>query len=192
MTLPELDYTLNKSVVFVGMMGCGKTAIGRIVARLVGVPFIDTDTEIEAAERMSIVDLFRERGEEYFRRSEARALKNALDGPVRAIALGGGGFLFENNRKIIGERGLSVWLDADADLLWERTKKKATRPLLQTADPYQTLVRLLAQRTDDYRKADVRVRSEHGLSKEGMARKVIDGIVAESRIGHALARRRLP
>ncbi len=192
MPLSEFDYTLKKSVVFVGMMGCGKTAVGQIVARHVGVPFIDTDTEIETAERMSIVELFRSRGEAYFRHRESVALQEALDGPVRAIALGGGGFLFENNRQIIGKCGFSVWLDADADLLRERTRKKATRPLLQTGNPYQTLVDLLAQRTPDYRKADIRVKSEHGLSKEKMAEKVIKCIIAEPRIEKFLVRRPRP
>ncbi len=166
----------RKNLVFVGMMGSGKSAIGKLVASKIGVPFADTDVEVENIERIPIVELFKERGEEYFRDQETQVLRNLLSGPPRLVALGGGGFLSDRNRQIIRSRGVSVWLSADAGLLWSRVKDKTHRPLLQTMDPYATLVDMLARRTPFYEMADLRVQAQDGLSKEEMAQKVADAI----------------
>ena len=173
MRIELIGKRLKRSIVFVGMMGCGKTTIGRLAAGRLGLPFADTDIEIESGERNSIVELFAEKGEAYFRAIEAEILSCLLSGPPRAISIGGGAFLSDANREVIRRRAVSVWLDADVDLLWERVKNKTERPLLRTEDPYRTLAELLEQRIPIYSSADVRVQAEHGLSKEGMVEKVV-------------------
>lgn len=182
------SYILVKSIVFVGMMGSGKTAVGRLVAQRIGVPFADTDTAVEVSERMSIASLFEEKGETYFRDCETRLLEGLLSGPSRAISLGGGGFMQERNRKIIRERARSVWLKADADLLWSRVGHKTGRPLLRTENPYETLVALLAERTPTYETSDIRVLAEEGLSKDDMADKVVAELLAYSERHELLVR----
>lgn len=182
------SYILVKSIVFVGMMGSGKTAVGRLVAQRIGVPFADTDTAVEVSERMSIASLFDEKGETYFRDCETRLLEGLLSGPSRAISIGGGGFMQERNRRIIRERARSVWLKVDADLLWSRVGHKTGRPLLRTENPYETLLALLAERTPTYETADVRVSAEEGLSKDDMADKVVAELLAYSERHELLVR----
>ncbi|MDP1667741.1 shikimate kinase [Phaeovulum sp.] len=163
---------LIRPVVLVGMMGAGKTAVGTQLARLLRVGFLDSDTEIERAANRSISEIFARDGEPFFRARESEVLARLLVGPPAILSTGGGAFMSESNRAMIAERGASVWLKADLDLLWQRVRAKSTRPLLRTADPLGTLRALLATRAPVYALAQVVVDAEPGLSVGGMARKV--------------------
>lgn len=176
---------LTRSIVLVGMMGSGKTAVGTALARLLDAPFLDSDHEIERAAQMSVAEIFARDGEPFFRARESEVLERLLSGPPGVISTGGGAFLSEKNRALIARLGVSVWLKADLELLWNRVRHKNTRPLLRTADPKRTLTDLLATRLPHYSQAQVVVESEAGLSVQGMARKVIahlravDGLIEE-------------
>ncbi|WP_425443989.1 shikimate kinase [Thioclava marina] len=176
---------LTRSIVLVGMMGSGKTAVGTALARMLDAPFLDSDHEIERAAQMSVAEIFARDGEPFFRARESEVLERLLSGPPGVISTGGGAFLSEANREMIARLGVSVWLKADLELLWQRVRHKNTRPLLRTADPKRTLTDLLAQRLPHYSKAQVAVEAEPGLSVPDMARKVIahlrevDGLIEE-------------
>lgn len=165
---------LRKSVVLVGMMGAGKTAVGRALAQMLGVPFLDSDAEIETAAAMSIAEIFARDGERFFRRRESEVIARLLAGPPVILSTGGGAFLQDRNRAMISDQGVSVWIDADLDLLWQRVRHKTTRPLLRTDNPRQTLTDLYEARVPVYRMADLTVRSEPQYSIEDTARAVID------------------
>jgi len=155
--LPRLG---DRSIVLVGMMGAGKSSVGRRLAARLGIPFIDADTEIEKAAGMSIADIFAGHGEEYFRRGEARVIARLLDGGPQVLATGGGAFMNADTRALIKNKGVSIWLNAELDVLLRRTgKRKNERPLLQTADPAETLRKLLAEREPTYAQADLTVQS---------------------------------
>ena len=139
-------YRLKKTVAMVGMMGAGKTAVGKAVAAKLGVPFLDSDTEIEAAADRTIAEIFERDGEPFFREKEAQVIARLLTDTPGILSTGGGAFLADRNRASIAQKGVSVWLDADLSLLWARVKSKETRPLLKTADPYGTLSALYAAR----------------------------------------------
>ena len=156
----------------VGMMGCGKSAVGAELARLLSVPFLDSDTEIKNSERMEIAQIFEQYGEPHFRELESRMLDKLLGGAPMILSAGGGTFMFEGNRRLIAEKGISLWLKAEPDLLWERVRHKTTRPLLLTPDPYATLRELLEKRTPFYSEAQIAVEAEWGLSVPDMAAKV--------------------
>ena len=151
-------YRLVRPVVFVGMMGSGKTAIGRALATRLGVGFVDSDAEIERAADRSIAEIFARDGEAFFRDREAEVLRRLLDGHPQVISTGGGAFLAPRNREAIAAHGLSVWLDAGLGTLWERVRHKDTRPLLRTEDPKATLTALYQARVPVYALAAVRVR----------------------------------
>ncbi|WP_372840833.1 shikimate kinase [Phaeovulum sp.] len=163
---------LARPVVLVGMMGAGKTAVGTQLARLLRVAFIDSDAEIERAANRSIAEIFARDGEAFFRARESEVLARLLAGPPAILSTGGGAFMSEHNRALIAGQGVSVWLKADIDLLWQRVRTKTTRPLLRTADPLGTLTALLAAREPIYGLAQVVVEAEAGLSVDRMARKV--------------------
>ena len=175
-------YRLLKTLVFVGMMGSGKTAVGRAVASALDVEFRDSDREIEAAAGMTISQIFACHGEEYFREKESQVLSRLLTGPPCSLSVGGGVFMSADNRDMIEKRGVSIWLKVDPELLWRRVKHKATRPLLQTKNPFATLKQILAERTPYYSHARVWVHAEAGLSVPEMASKVIASLV-ESPVG---------
>lgn len=169
---------LRKTIVLVGMMGAGKTAVGTAMARILGVPFLDSDEEIVRAANRTIAEIFEREGEPFFRDKEAQVIGRLLRGPPCVLSTGGGAFMAERNRAQIAEAGVAVWLRADLDLLWNRVRHKTTRPLLRTADPKGTLAALLAARGPVYALAEVVVDAEAGLPVEAMARKVIRALAA--------------
>jgi shikimate kinase len=147
----------TRSVVLVGMMGAGKSTIGRRLASRLRLPFLDADTEIEAAAGMSIPDIFESHGEPHFRDGEARVIARLLDnGPV-VLATGGGAFLREETRNRISDKAVSIWLKAEADIILRRVKRRADRPLLKTADPAATVERLIGEREPFYQHADLMI-----------------------------------
>lgn len=168
---------LRKTVVMVGMMGAGKTAVGGALARALGVPFLDSDEEIERAANRSVAEIFARDGEAFFREKEAQVIGRLLAGRPCVLSTGGGAFLSDRNRTQIAERGISLWLKADLDLLWHRVRHKSTRPLLKTADPRGTLAALLEVRAPVYALADVTVESRAGLSVDEMTAAVIDRLI---------------
>src|SRR3954471_13036269 len=147
----------GRSVVLVGMMGAGKSTIGRRLAARLRLPFLDADIEIEAAAGMSIPDIFETHGEPHFRDGEARVIARLLDNGPAVIATGGGAFMREETRNRIRDKAVSIWLKADADVIMKRVKRRAHRPLLQTEDPAATVSRLLEAREPVYRSADITI-----------------------------------
>jgi shikimate kinase len=147
----------TRSVVLVGMMGAGKSTIGRRLSARLRLPFLDADTEIETAAGMSIPDIFEARGEPDFRDGEARVIARLLDNGPGVIATGGGAFMREETRIRIRDKAISIWLKADAEIIMRRVKRRADRPLLQTADPEATVGRLLSEREPIYQHADLTV-----------------------------------
>ena len=156
------DRTVGKSVVFVGLMGAGKSCIGRRLADRLGLPFVDADSEIEAAAGCSIADIFESHGEDAFREGERRVIARLLDGPVRVLATGGGAFMDDVTRANIQERGISVWLSADIETLVTRVSRRDHRPLLRNSDPRAVLEALMAERNPVYASADIAVKSSDG------------------------------
>src|SRR3954462_11465850 len=140
----------RRAVVLVGMMGAGKSTIGRRLAARLRLPFVDADAEIEAAAGMAISDIFESHGEPHFRDGEARVIARLLDSGAHVLATGGGAFMREETRNRIRDKAVSVWLKADADTIMKRVKRRADRPLLQTADPAATVGRLLEERNPTY------------------------------------------
>ena len=149
----------RRSLVLVGMMGAGKSTVGRRLAIRLGLPFLDADTEIEAAAGMSISDIFEVHGEPHFRDGEARVIARLLDGGSKVLATGGGAFMREDTRNRIGEQAISIWLQADADIIMRRVKRRPDRPLLRTPDPAATIDRLIAERDPIYNHADLTIAS---------------------------------
>lgn len=168
-----MTFTLKKTVAMVGMMGAGKTAVGKAVAQILGVPFLDSDSEIEQAASMTIPEIFERDGEPFFRAKETQVITRLLEGPPCILSTGGGAFLADVNRTAISDKGVAVWLDADLDLLWSRVKNKNTRPLLRTENPYDTLKTLFDKRTPIYKLAQVHVQSSPNTSIDDMANRVI-------------------
>jgi len=173
------QYDLKKTIVMVGMMGAGKTAIGRALAARIGVPFLDSDAEIEAAASRTVPEIFARDGEAFFRARETQVISRLLDAQRGVLSTGGGAFLAEVNRRNISERGVSVWLNADLDLLWQRVRHKDTRPLLRTPDPRATLAEIYDARVPLYALADVSVKSLPDLSIEEMADRVMATLIAD-------------
>ena len=149
----------GKSVVLIGMMGAGKSTVGRRLGARLRLPFTDADTEIEAAAGMSIPEIFETHGEQHFRDGEARVIARLLEHGPGVLATGGGAFMREETRSRIRDKAISLWLKADADVIMRRVKRRADRPLLQTADPAATVSRLLEQREPVYQGADLTIAS---------------------------------
>jgi len=150
----------DRSIVLIGMMGVGKSSIGRRLGARLGIAFVDADAEIERAAGMSIADIFARHGEESFRSGEARVIARLLSTGPQVLATGGGAVMNSATRALIQARGVSIWLSAEFELLLRRiSKRKAERPMLQTADPAATLRELLAAREPVYARADLTVRS---------------------------------
>jgi len=150
---------MDRTIVLVGLMGAGKSCIGRRLAARLGLPFADADEEIEAAAGCSIPDIFEYYGEQAFRDGERRVIARLLEGPVQVLATGGGAFVDPVTRERIRDRAVSVWLRADIELLMARTARRGGRPLLAGGDRRATLERLIAERYPVYAEADVVVDS---------------------------------
>jgi shikimate kinase len=154
--LPPLD----RSIVLVGLMGVGKSTVGRRLAKRLGVPFADSDEEIERAADRSITEIFEDYGEESFRDGERRVIARLIEGPPKVIATGGGAFLHPQTRALILERCIAVWLDADPEVLAERVSRRDQRPLLRGKSPLPVLESLASVRNPIYGEAHLRVRSQ--------------------------------
>ena len=152
----------ERSIVLVGLMGAGKSSVGRRLATRLGLPFTDADTEVEAAAGCTIEEIFERHGEQYFRDGERRVIARLLNGPPQVLATGGGAYMDPETRARIRERGISIWLKAELDVLLKRVKRRKDRPLLKTADPGETLKRLMMIRYPVYAEADITVESADG------------------------------
>jgi shikimate kinase len=149
----------SRTIVMVGMMGAGKSSIGRRLAARLGMPFTDADTEIEQAANATIPEIFESHGEAYFRDGERRVIQRLLDGPPKVLATGGGAFINPETREAIARKAISVWLKADRDLLLARVKRRANRPLLKDGDPAEIIEKLIAERYPVYAEADIHIQS---------------------------------
>lgn len=162
----------RRPIVLVGMMGAGKSSIGRRLAARLGLPFADADAEIEAAHRMAIPEIFATYGEPYFRAGEARVIARLLDAGPQILATGGGAFMNAETRAAIAAKTISVWLKADFDILVRRVKRRSDRPMLKTGDPEATLKRLIDERYPVYAKADITI-----LSREVAHERIVEEIM---------------
>ena len=149
----------HHSIVLVGLMGAGKTSVGRRLAGKLGIPFVDADHEIEAAAGKSIADIFADHGEAYFREGERRVIQRLISNGAQVLATGGGAFINDETRARIKEHGVSVWLRAGLPLLMKRVLKRQDRPLLKTDDPETVMRNLIDKRYPVYEQADVTVES---------------------------------
>jgi shikimate kinase len=175
---PKLSrYHLKKTVVMVGMMGAGKTAVGRALAAKLGVPFRDSDQEIETAANLTVPEIFERDGEPFFRKRETEVIARLLEAEPGILSTGGGAFLAEVNRSNISDTGVSLWLNADIDLVWNRIRYKNTRPLLRTSNPRATLETLFKARVPIYKLANLSVTCVPSLSIDKMADRVIDALL---------------
>jgi shikimate kinase len=163
----------RRSVVLVGMMGAGKSSIGRRLAARLGIPFVDADAEIEKAAQMTIPDIFAVRGEAEFRAGEARVIARLLDGGPQVLATGGGAFMHPDTRALVASKGIAVWLKAEFEVLMKRIRRRHDRPLLKTDDPAATLRRLIEERYPVYGLADITVQSRDVLHD-----KIVEEIVS--------------
>ncbi len=162
----------HRSIVLVGIMGCGKSTVGKRLAQRLGLDFVDADSEIERAANMSVAEIFSEHGEPYFRSGEERVIARLLREGPQVLATGGGAFMSEATRNEIAEHGLSVWLKVDFETVMARVRRRATRPLLQNPDPEGTMRKLMATREPVYAKAALTV-----TSKDVPHEAVVDQIV---------------
>jgi shikimate kinase len=175
----------RRSIVLVGMMGAGKSSIGRRVALRLGIPFIDADAEIEKAAGMSISDIFAIRGEAEFRAGETRVIARLLESGPQVLATGGGAFVNPETRAAVAAKSISIWLKAEFDVLLKRIRRRHDRPLLKTDDPGATLRKLMQERDPTYALADLTVQSRDVLHD-----RIVDEIVSAlaGRLGVACAR----
>lgn len=164
--MEKLAERLDRPIVLVGLMGAGKSTVGRRLARRLGLPFVDSDDEIEDAAGYSAAEMFERYGEADFRDGERRLVARLIDGSVRVIATGGGAYVDPRTRQLLNERAITVWLDAPVDVLAERTGRRNTRPLLRNGDRKGTLERLAEQRGPAYAEAHIKVTSGEGAHKD--------------------------
>jgi shikimate kinase len=168
----------DRSIVLIGMMGVGKSSIGRRLGARLGIPFVDADAEIESAAGMSITDIFARHGEAAFRSGEARVIARLIAGGPQVLATGGGAVMNEATRALIKQRGVSIWLSAELDLLMRRiSKRKAERPMLQTDDPAATSRELLATRGPIYAQADITVQSRD-VPHDAIVTEIVEALAA--------------
>ena len=169
----QLTARLDKPIVLVGLMGAGKSTVGRRLARQLGLPFVDSDSAIEDAAGFSAAEVFEKYGEKDFRDGERRLVARLVEGHVRVIATGGGAFVDPRTRELLNARAITIWLDASIDVLSERTSRRDTRPLLRNDDPKGTLERLADERRPSYAEAHIHIRSGAGGHGE-----VVEAIIA--------------
>jgi len=169
-TSDAVSFIPNKTIVIVGMMGSGKSSIGRRLAARLALPFLDSDSEIETAAGMSVEQIFTHFGETEFRKGERRVIARLLDRPIHVLATGGGAFVDPETRALIHSKALSVWLRADIETLLERTSRRNDRPLLKQDNPRTVMEKLLIEREPVYAEADVTVESDHRPSDETVDR----------------------
>src|SRR5215475_218425 len=174
----------GRAIVLVGMMGAGKSSIGRRLAQRLDIPFVDADGEIEIAAGMSIEDIFATRGEPEFRSGEARVISRLLEGGAQVVATGGGAFMNTDTRAAIKAKGISVWLKADFDVLMRRIKRRNDRPLLKTDDPEAKLRELIDLRYPTYALADLTVQSRD-VVHEKIVDELIGALARHLGISHA-------
>ncbi|MEE4207475.1 MAG: shikimate kinase [Erythrobacter sp.] len=173
--IARLQGRLDCPIVLVGMMGVGKSTVGRRVAAMLSRSFVDADDAIEEAAQRSIPEIFAEFGEPYFRDGERRVIARLIDEAAGVIATGGGAFVDPETRALILDRALAVWIDCDVETLVERTSRRNTRPLLRNGDPKEILTRLARERRDFYAEAPIRVESVNGPHAD-TARAIIEAI----------------
>jgi shikimate kinase len=169
----DLGKRLDRPLVLVGLMGVGKSTVGRRLARRLGLPFVDSDSEIEGAAGFPAAEVFERYGEQDFRDGERRLVARLLEGEVRVIATGGGAYVDPGTRKLLNERAITVWLDAPIDILTERTSRRDTRAQLRNGDPKSVLERLAKERRPSYSEAHIHVKSGSGAHND-----VVDAIVS--------------
>ncbi len=172
-----LSRRIDRAVVLVGLMGVGKTSVGKRLASMLGFQFVDTDEEIERAAQLTIPEIFVMHGEQGFRDGERRVIARLMDqfGRNCILATGGGAFVDGKTRSLILEKGIAVWMDSDIDILVERTARKRNRPLLQQGDPRTILTELRAARHDSYSQAPIHVLSSGApqvVTAEAILRKI--------------------
>ena len=167
---------MDRHIVLIGMMGAGKTAVGAELARRLGTRFIDSDSEIESAAAMTIAEIFARDGEDFFRARESEVLRRLLQMRPGVISTGGGAWLRAENRDLIRQKSLSVWLDVDLETLWHRVRMRSTRPLLKTADPKGTLTQMLEARRPSYATAELVYPVGSSDSVEQTASKLLQSI----------------
>ena len=172
-----MGWKLKKTVVLVGMMGAGKTAVGKALAARLDVPFLDSDAEVEKAAARTIPEIFARDGEPFFRLKESQVIERLLDGNHGILSTGGGAWMSERNRAAISGRGVAVWLDADLQLLWQRVRHKDSRPLLRTPDPLGTLRTLFDARVPVYALADLRVKVKPRYTIEQTTDQVVEALL---------------
>lgn len=170
--MTDLVKRLDRPVVLVGLMGVGKSTVGRRLARRLGLSFVDSDAEIEGAAGFPAAEVFERYGESDFRDGERRLVARLVEGEVRVIATGGGAYVDPRTRKLLNERAITVWLDAPVDILAERTSRRDTRAQLRNGDPKGTLQRLATERRPSYEQAHIHVKSGNGAHGD-----VVDAIV---------------
>ncbi len=168
---------IDRPIALVGLMGVGKSTVGRKLAAMLDRDFVDADDAIEAAAQRSVAEIFEEFGESYFRDGERRVIARLLDEHDGVIATGGGAFVDPETRALILERGIAVWIDCDMDTLVERVSRRNTRPLLRTGDPKEILTRLYQKRQPFYSQAQIHVMSEDGPHAD-TARRIVEAIQA--------------
>jgi len=167
----------TRSIVLIGLMGAGKSAIGRRLAKRLGLPFVDADKEIETAAGKSINEIFADHGEDYFRDGERRVIARLLsNGPI-VLATGGGAYMNAETRAEVAEKGVSIWLKADLDVLMERVSRRDTRPLLRAGDPREIMQRLIDERYPVYAGADITIESRN-VPHEIVVEQIVDAIDA--------------
>ncbi len=173
--LAAIAARITRPVVLVGLMGVGKSTVGRKLAKLLARDFVDADEAIAEAAQLSIPEIFEQYGEPYFRDGERRVIARLIEEGHGVIATGGGAFVDPATRALILERGIAVWIDCDVDTLVERTARRNTRPLLRNGNPKDILTRLAAERAPFYSQAPIRVMSENGPHTD-TARAIIEAI----------------
>jgi len=172
---PAAPADIDRTIALVGLMGAGKSAIGRRLAARLGLPFVDADAEIEAAAGCSIEEIFERHGETAFRDGERRVIARLLAGPPQVLATGGGAFMDPDTRALIRDQAVSVWLRVELEVLVRRTGRRNNRPLLKTGDPRAILQRLMDERYPRYAEADVVVDTDDGPPEDTVAR-VLDAL----------------